>query len=244
MRAELTSAAGYDLIVSTGGDPVAPPVVLVHGIGVSARYFGPLAEVLGRDSHVLAPDLPGFGRSPDPDHVLSVPELAEVVTALVVDRGLTAPVLVGHSMGAQTVTEVLVTHPGLAAGAVLIGPVVDDAAPSGLQQAARLLRDTRHESPRVNAIVFGDYLRAGARRYFATLPHMLDYSLPDRLPLVAEPVLVVRGEKDRIAPSDWVHRLAALAPRGSAHEVPGEGHVVMYGEPERVRDLCRGVTTP
>jgi pimeloyl-ACP methyl ester carboxylesterase len=242
VRASRTSAAGYDVLISEGGDPLAPAYVLVHGIGVSARYFRPLAEVLERDSHVLVPDLPGFGRSPDPDRALGVAELADVVAALVTDRGLTAPVLVGHSMGAQIVTEVLATRPGIAAGAVLIGPVVDDAARSGPHQAVRLARDSAHEPTRVNAIIVTDYARCGPRRYLATLPHMLGYPIHERLPLVAEPVVVVRGEHDRVAPRDWVHRLAALAPRGRAEEVPGAGHVAMYVDPERVRELCRGVT--
>ena len=42
------------------------PVVLVHGLGVSSTYFGPLARVLARRMHVVAPDLPGWGRSPRP----------------------------------------------------------------------------------------------------------------------------------------------------------------------------------
>ncbi len=243
MRAVRTSAAGYELVVSEGGDPLAPAYVLVHGIGVSGRYFRPLSEALERDSHVLAPDLPGFGSSPKPAHALDVAQLADVVAALVADRGLTRPVLVGHSMGAQIVTEVLATRPGLAAGAVLIGPVVDDAARSAVRQGARLARDTVHESLRSNAVVFSDYLRCGPRRYAATLPHMLGYAIHERLPLVEEPVLVVRGARDPVAPAAWVDRLAGLAPRGRAHHVPGAGHVAMYLEPERVRALCHGVTT-
>lgn len=242
MRTTRTSAAGYELVVAEGGDPLAPAHVLVHGIGVSARYFRPLADALEPDSHVLVPDLPGFGRSPDPEHALDVAELADVVATLVTDRGLVAPVLVGHSMGAQVVTEVLASRPGLAGGAVLIGPVVDVDARSATRQAVRLVRDLRHEPLRSNVVVFSDYLRCGPRRYIATLPHMLGYAIHERLPLAAEPVVVVRGEHDTVAPSSWVRHLAALAPRGSAAEVPDAGHVAMYADPERVRALCRGVT--
>lgn len=242
MRLVRTSAAGYDLDVAEGGDPHAPAYVLVHGIGVSARYFRPLAETLETDSHVLVPDLPGFGRSPDPAHALDVAELADVVADLVLERGLTAPVLVGHSMGCQVVTEVLATRPGLASAAVLVGPVVDDAARSAVRQAARLARDSLHEPARVNALIVADYARCGPRRYLATLPHMLGYRIEERIGRVAEPVLVVRGEHDTVAPADWVHRLAGLAPDGTAHEVPDAGHVAMYTQPERVRALCRGVT--
>src|SRR5215217_647908 len=43
------------------------PVVLVHGLGLSSRYLAPLGRRLAALGHrVLAPDLPGFGRSPKP----------------------------------------------------------------------------------------------------------------------------------------------------------------------------------
>lgn len=242
MRAVRTSAAGYDLVLTEGGDPAAPAYVLVHGIGVSHRYFAPLAAHLERDSHVLVPDLPGFGRSPRLPEALDVPGHAAVVAALIADRGLTAPVLVGHSMGAQVVTEVMAAHPGLASAGVLIGPVVDHRAPTALHQAARLLRDGRHEPARVNALISADYVRCGPRRYAMTLPHMLGYDIAERIRDVAEPVLVVRGENDPVAPARWVDELAAAAQHGTTAQVPRWGHVAMYPEPELVGALCRGVT--
>ncbi len=242
MRMLHTSAAGHDVAVQEGGDPAAPAYVLVHGIGMSHRYFAPLTEHLSRDGHVVVPDLPGFGRSSRPAHALDVAGHAEVVAGLVADLGLVAPVLVGHSMGCQIVTEVLAAHPGVASAGVLIGPVTDSEARSAPRQAARLMRDGLHEPVRVNAIITGDYLRAGPRRYLATVPHMLGYRTEERIREVSEPVLVVRGEKDPIAPARWVEELAAAAPRGTAAQVPGCGHVAMYTAPQLVGDLCRGVT--
>jgi pimeloyl-ACP methyl ester carboxylesterase len=242
VRATTATAAGHDIAVTAGGTPGAPPFVLVHGIGMSASYFRPFTETLARDSHVLVPDLPGFGRSPKAGAPLGVEEMADVVAALVVDRGLAAPVLVGHSMGCQVVTEVLASHPGLAAGGVLVGPVTDDRAPGPGRQALRLLRDGRHEPMRVNALITADYLRCGPRWYAGTLPHMLRYPIVERLAVTTDPVLVVRGAQDPIAPPGWVRRLAAAAPRGTAAEVPGAGHVAMYTHPGQVRGLCATAT--
>jgi pimeloyl-ACP methyl ester carboxylesterase len=39
-------------------------------------------------------------------------------------------------------------------------------------------------------------------------------------------VLVVRGRHDRIAPADWTTALAAAAPHGRAHTLPGGGHML------------------
>jgi pimeloyl-ACP methyl ester carboxylesterase len=242
VRTWRTSAAGHGLVVQEGGDPGAPAYVLVHGIGMSHRYLDPLAEHLARDFHVVVPDLPGFGSSPRPTHVLGIAEHAAVVRALVEDLGLSAPVLVGQSMGCQVVVEVMAASPGLASAAVLIGPVVDPQARSATRQALRLMRDGLHEPPRLHAILTADYLRTGPRRYGATVPHMLGYRIDERIREVAEPVLVVRGEHDPIAPARWVRDLADAAPRGTVAEVPGWGHNAMYPAPEVVGDLCRGVT--
>jgi pimeloyl-ACP methyl ester carboxylesterase len=242
VRTLRTSAAGYPLVVQEGGDPAAPAYVLVHGIGMSHRYLDPLARHLAADSHVVVPDLPGFGDSPRPRGVLGIAEHATVVAALVTDLGLAAPVLVGQSMGCQVVVEAMAAHPGLASAAVLIGPVVDPTARSATRQAARLARDGTREPLRLNAILAADYLRAGPRRYAATVPHMLGYRIEDRIRDVTEPVLVLRGEHDPIAPERWVRDLAAAAPRGTMAQVPGWGHNAQYPAPHVVGDLCRGVT--
>jgi pimeloyl-ACP methyl ester carboxylesterase len=236
-----TTAAGYDVVLTEAGERGRPAFVLVHGIGMSHRYYRPFTETLARDCHVLVPDLPGFGRSPRPARAPGVAEQADLVAALVESAGLVAPVLVGHSMGCQVVTEVLARHPGAGGAGVLIGPVVDEEARSPLRQAARLLRDGLHEPLRVNALITADYTRCGPRWYAATLPHMLGYRTEERIRDTAAPVLVVRGVKDPIAPAGWVQRLAAAAPRGSWAEVPDAGHVAMYVEPDRVKALCLAV---
>lgn len=48
------------------------PVVLIHGLVMSGRAMEPLALALGRDYHVLVPDLPGLAPAHCPffaDHV-------------------------------------------------------------------------------------------------------------------------------------------------------------------------------
>src|SRR5215218_4481513 len=50
------------------------PLVLVHGIGVASRFMVPIAEVLAPYHRIFAPDLPGFGESAKPAHVLNVVE--------------------------------------------------------------------------------------------------------------------------------------------------------------------------
>ncbi|PSQ01218.1 alpha/beta hydrolase [Halobacteriales archaeon QS_5_70_17] len=59
---------GFDVSYTEAGDPGDPDLVLFHGINAaatSAEFAAVFAE-LADDYHVLAPDLPGFGRSDRP----------------------------------------------------------------------------------------------------------------------------------------------------------------------------------
>ncbi|WP_273651797.1 alpha/beta fold hydrolase [Cellulomonas fimi] len=217
--------------------------VLVHGIGVSARYYRPLARALATDAHVLVPELPGFGRSPRPDEAPSITELADGLVEQLAARGVRRAVLTGHSMGAQVVAEAARRHPDVAERVVLLGPVVDPTAATAVAQALRLARDSVHEPLRANAIVFSDYVRAGVRWYARQLPHMLDFATDAAVAAIRCPVLVVRGERDPIAPDAWVRRLADTAPDGRALVVPGAAHVVQYARAAVVAELCRGGTS-
>ena len=214
-------------------------VVLVHGIGVSGRYFEPLAAELARTHRVITPDLPGFGDSPNGGPPLDIEELGEVVAALVRKEGLVTPLLLGHSMGAQVVVAAAAAHPGLAGGLVLVGPVVEPGTRSLARQALRLLRDTRHETVRANGMTIRDYVRAGPVWYARHLGPMRDYRTEEHLREVIAPVVVVRGEDDPVAPWDYVERLAACAPNGRAVEVPGAGHIAMFPDPVPVAEVCR-----
>src|SRR3982751_3353809 len=53
--------------------------VLVHGIGVSSRYFQPLASELARRGRVFLVDLPGYGAAPNPRRDVSLADHAGVL---------------------------------------------------------------------------------------------------------------------------------------------------------------------
>lgn len=239
-RPETSTAEPSDpLAVFEAGDPAAETVVLVHGIGVSERYFRPLAAELAAARRVIAVDLPGFGRSPRPAAVPSVEAMANLVLEALDRRQITSAVLVGHSMGAQVAVEMMRQAPRLASRGVLIGPVVDPSAASAAGQAWRLLRDTVHEPARANAMVASDYLRAGPVWYSAVLPQMFAFDTLAAVREVRAPTLVVRGQHDHICSRSWARSLAAAAPDGTVREVPGAGHVAMASEPALVARWVR-----
>lgn len=219
-------------VYSSGGPRKAstgPVFVLLHGIGMSHRYYSRLHSVLARQGETHSLDLPGFGAAAKPGRQLSVAEHAGAVAETLDTLGTGPVVVVGHSMGTQFATELAIIRPDLVSRVVLIGPVVDSARRTVLRQALALARDSFLESPALNGILLTDYLRTGPRWYLTELPIMMSYELENRLALVGQPVLVVRGSRDQIATSAWCQKLAATAVKGRFLEIPAQPHNMQYG---------------
>ncbi|PNI08889.1 alpha/beta hydrolase [Arthrobacter sp. AFG7.2] len=220
------------------GPRVRPAYVLLHGIGVSHRYLARLHLELAEKADVYTFDLPGFGKASRPPHQLQIEDFAAFVDAVLTEAGVSRYVVVGHSMGAQFAVELALRQPDRVAGAVLMGPVVDTPRKTVTRQALALTRDALfRESLTSNALVFGDYFRAGPRWYLTELPVMMAYPTEERLAAVSQPVLVLRGARDPVARRPWCERLVQVASHGSMAEVPGQGHVVQHTAPDAAAEI-------
>ena len=214
------------------------PFVLVHGIGVSSRYFHPVAAELARYGPVYVVDLPGFGSAPDPRRNVTIVDHAGVLARYLAAEGIVNPVLVGHSMGSQVVSRLALDFPDVTSSIVLMAPTMDPAARTFGRAARRLLADiVLHEPARVNLIVSVDYFfRCGIPYFLRQVPNLLDDRMEHRLPRLTAKALVLRGDKDVISPEGWAREVAGLLRQGSYATVQGP-HVVMYTDPKRVATL-------
>jgi pimeloyl-ACP methyl ester carboxylesterase len=90
-----------------------PPLVLLHGIGLSRRSWDPVVPALAEHFDVLAIDLPGFGESePMPPQVEPTPAaLAASVADLLDNLGIGTPHLVGNSLGGWVALELAHIRP-------------------------------------------------------------------------------------------------------------------------------------
>lgn len=215
------------------------PLVCVHGIGVSGRYFVPLARELARDRRVLVPDLPGWGRSQRPPRALDLPELADALGAFLDEQGLARVPLVANSFGCQIALELAVRAPERIERLVLVGPTVDPRFRSFPRHAWRFVVDCLREPPALVAIVVRDYLSFGPLRFAATARTALRDRPEEKLPRVGAPTLVVRGGRDGFVTQAWSERAAALLPRGRLAVVAGAPHAAHFTDPARVAELVR-----
>lgn len=211
-------------------------VVCVHGVGVSSRYFTPTLEVLGAEFDVLAPDLPGFGGSGDPGFALDLPGLADALLGWIDAAGLQRVALLGNSFGCQIAVETALRRPDAIERLVLQGPTTDPAARTVLGQVGRRLVNSPAEDPRQTPLILRDYRDAGLRRLRLTFRAALADRIEDKLPALALPVLVVRGERDRLVPQAWAEQVTRLLPQGRLAVVPGAAHTLNFSMPDALAE--------
>ncbi|HXH33744.1 MAG TPA: alpha/beta fold hydrolase [Plantibacter sp.] len=237
VRVDRVSDGDMYVRVNSVGTEGERPFILVPGIGVSSTYFERLAPHLNEFGPVHALDLPGFGGVPHPNSTLSIRQYADLVGKVIDEMDLTDPIIVGHSMGSQVVSDLVSRRPELTT-MVLIGPVVVPGQRRIPTQAVRFLQSSWHEPLTVKILAISSYVFCGFKWFSRILPEMLRYPIEEALPKIQAHTLVIRGEYDAVAPREWVERVGELLPSSRLWEIPGAAHSVMYAHAEEVAKLC------
>jgi len=102
------SVNGIETFVATGGrefDLSQPTIVLLHGAGFDHTTWALHSRWFAHHGHgVLAPDLPGHGRSSGAP-LRTIADIADWTVALLDAAGAAKARLVGHSMGSLIALE-------------------------------------------------------------------------------------------------------------------------------------------
>ena len=103
----------------------APTIFLLHGLGASAAFWRPVAEELQTlGIATVSPNLLGFGGSIRVGTHFHLDDQAAAVIRLIVSRGQSSVLLVGHSFGAAVAARVALDRPDLISSLVLVQPAV------------------------------------------------------------------------------------------------------------------------
>jgi 2-hydroxy-6-oxonona-2,4-dienedioate hydrolase len=207
-----------------------PPAVIAAGLGLSSRFYDASYDAFA-DSGVrlIVPDLPGWGRTPGPLTGLTAEATATFLRAFADAIGLKRAVWIGHSLGAQVVTELAVRHPSRASGIVLVGPTGATGRRVLLRQFRGLAVETTRTSLHVMRGVARDYLRTPPTRYFGTWLRHASHDLAPRLPRVQCPALVLAGDADPICRPEYIELLRHRMPDARVEWVPGGTHALPRG---------------
>jgi pimeloyl-ACP methyl ester carboxylesterase len=223
------------------GPAGGPAVVLVHGLGGHSEEWLNLSAYLVKAGYrVYLPDLPGYGRSEQPeDFSYSVRDEAGAVVGFLDALGLKQVDLGGWSMGGGIVQHVAFRHPQRVRRLMLFNsvgikhtPTFDvrlftPTTPAELDQLNALLMPN---PPRVPGFVARDILRHSKMNAWV-IHRALDSmrtgqdATDSLLPQLKMLVLIVWGDADRIIPVDQGEAMHRLMPQSELEVFPGCGHL-------------------
>ncbi len=96
------------------------PLVLVPGVGADSSTWRLVLDGLAAEREVVAPDLPGFGRTPQFEGEVTMARYADELESYLREHSLAGADLVGSSMGARLVVEM--ARRGLGRSTVALDP--------------------------------------------------------------------------------------------------------------------------
>jgi len=227
----------------TAGPAGAPPIVLLHGIGVTRKQWLPQLRDLADEYRLIAVDLPGHGSLAQ--QRFSLDDAAAHVASMIEEEAGGRALVAGLSLGGYVAIELARTQPERVAGLVLTGC---SANPRGvltvIPNTVRLF--TRAVGGRwltmVNEVNFraryGDELateQVEAGFFFHAVQDALralgGKNFLNKLREYAGPVLILNGERDSLYRIEEVLFLMA-ARDGMLQIVRGAGHVANLEAPD------------
>ena len=162
--------------------------------------------------------------------------MADVLGGWLEAVGVREPLVVANSMGCQIVTALAVSRPDLVGPMVLIGPTVDPAHRAARRQLSRVLRDVVREPFSLVALTARDNAgRVDVRPLLTVARAALADRIEERLPLIGQRTVIVRGENDALVGGEWAEFAAGELPRGRLVVVPAEAHAVHFTRPRGKR---------
>ncbi len=253
---------GADVFVATGGrafDPALPAIVFLHGAGLDHSVWALLARAFAhRGFAVLAPDLPGHGRSAGAA-LPSIAAMADWTAALLEAAGVRAARLIGHSMGSLVALEAAARFPGRVTGLALIATAAPMRVSDELLDAAKTNDHAAVDMIAIwgngtratlgGSLAPGLWMLGGAERLleragpgvlFADLTACNAYR--DALAAAARitaPAIVILGGNDVMTPAKSGKALATAIPAARVTILEGAGHLLMSERPDAVLAALR-----
>jgi pimeloyl-ACP methyl ester carboxylesterase len=242
-----------------------PPLLLLHGLGASNFSWRDNLGPLSRHLRVLAPDLPGHGRSPAPlDGDYSLEGMVKGIVAFLDRRGIRQAAVAGNSLGGGLALMLARDYPERVNALILLAPAAAVTRlpyifyPLKLPWLGRFL-----------ALFLGPWIIPFAlglayhRRELITPEVVAGYAAPFRekrrrlalaalcrqvrIPPLAEieamlarlrqPTSIIWGEEDRILPVRQAFWLKERLPRAEFHLLPDAGHAPQEEAPAAVNEI-------
>jgi N-formylmaleamate deformylase len=227
-----------------------PPlsIVLLHGITDNGMCWERVVEALRKDYDLILPDSRGHGFSDAPELGYGVEDRAGDVAGLIEALKLDRPILIGHSMGAETAVGTAANYPDVVRAVVLEDPpwpgrfwgsTPEERAERAAQWSADILKQKSlskeeliEQVRKLHPNWAAEELDAWAESKQQVSPNVANMVLAPRrrwsdyVRQAACPLLLITADTEQgaIVTAQTVQDAALFWKNGRAVHIPGAGH--------------------
>lgn len=225
---------------------IKPSIVILHGWGLSASRFAPLAKVFAKKGYrVVVPDFPGFGKSKMPARPYSLSDYSAFVHSYLGKKKLSRMILLGHSFGGRVALKYCDMYGNDLAGLVLTGTPGVTPVPRKrlflfivLAKLGKLFFSIWPLTLVQQKIRLWYYYLVGAREFYRaegvmreTFKKIVKEDLMQYMKRIDVPTLLVWGALDAITPV-WIgERMHKEIKRSKLVIIPNRDHGVPFRDP-------------
>ncbi len=207
------------------------PVILVHGLSGSTRWWTRNIPALAEHYQLYLVDLPGFGTMRRHRPRLALSEAASWLLAWMETVNLQAAHVVGHSMGGYICLRLAECSPQVVRSLVLVAPAGVPTRWSLLGHFVPLLGVARRAAPRFLPVLLYDSLRAEPLTLWRAARDLLAEDVREHLAAITARTLLIWGEHDTLVPPTLGHLMRAEIAGSRLLILEGAGHVPMFERP-------------
>lgn len=240
---------GYNINYIDKGQ--GPTVVLLHGWGSSCGAFNYIVNNFCDSFRMIAPDLPGFGKSDMLNEPWTVSDYVDFAAEFISALGVEAPILVGHSFGGRVIIK------GVGDGRLTTSKIIllDSAGVKPKKSFKSKVKQTAFKVSKA-FLSFKPWRRFTAnsleklRSKFGsadyrnappvlrqTLVNAVNEDLQSYMPNIKAPTLLIWGENDTATPVSDAKIMEMLIPDSGLCVIKGGGHFSFIDSPYEVNAI-------
>lgn len=215
------------------------PVILVHGLSGSMRWWNRNVQAIAQNHTVYLIDLPGFGSMHRVRTRFALVNVAQWLLAWMKVVEIHQATFVGHSMGGYICLWIAAHHPEVVSRLILVSPAVDAHIHTIWGYGVPLLTGLRYVKRGFLLILAYDALRAGPVTLLRAANDLLSVNAEEDMTKVKAPTLLIWGEHDTMVPPSIGHIMRTQLANSRLVILKNASHVSMYDQPQQFNQLVK-----
>ncbi len=250
-----------NLAFSESGKPKPLSLILVHAFPLNGAMWKHQLKDLQDVLHVIAPDLPGFGRSKPLEEAPGVDGYAKALIQFMDAKGIASAIFGGCSMGGYILFELWRQAPERVTGLILCDTRAEADTPEAREKRLNTIEDVRNQgtdslaastipnllSPKTvetREDIVAEVIEMIQANSPVGIIHALQSlaSRPDStatLPEIKVPTLMLVGIEDVLTPPSLAKTMQAAIPHASLEVIPEAGHLSPFENPAAANQAIR-----